>query len=210
MTSGTSTEFADALVARRGAGRVITDADLARTARCLEPSCGGRGRCTPRRRRPQRRGPRDDRAEGVIPSRRGWRPRPRRQLGRTPRAILAPVNGDAGRAASRGRGRRRGPRGHGSRSSSTLGRRPCRPRDATAASEPRRRRRRGRCAPMQAPAPPGPCANPTMRARRQASQCADHIRSWRSEIRQGRQSVDHTAVLTEGPRKRRRPGRLPP
>ena len=170
-----------------GGGGVFTDAELARTARCVKPSPGGRGRCTPRRRRPQRRGPLDDRAEGVIPSRRGWRPRPRRQLGRTPRAILAPVSDDAGRAASRGRGRHRGPRGHGSRSSSTLGRHPCRPRDATAVSEPRRRRRRGRCAPMQAPAPPGPCANPTMRARPQASQCADHIRF--GGLRFGKQAV---------------------
>lgn len=159
-----------------GGGGVFTDAELARTARCVKPSPGGRGRCTPRHRRPQRRGPRDDRAEGVIPSRRGWRPHPRRQLGRTPQAILAPVSDDAGRAAFRGRGRHRGLRGHGSRSSSTLGRHPCRPRDATAVSEPRRRRRRGRCAPMQAPAPLGPCANPTMRARPQASQCAGHIR----------------------------------
>jgi hypothetical protein len=148
-----------------GGGGVLTDAELARTARCVKPSPGGRGRCTPRRRRPPRRGPLDDRAEGVIPSRRGSRPRPRRPLGRTPRAILAPVSDDAGRAASRGRGRHRGPRGHGSRSSSTLGRHPCRPTDATAVSEPRRRRRRGRYAPMQAPAPPGPCANTTMRAR---------------------------------------------
>ena len=159
-----------------GGGGVFTDAERARTARCVKPSPGGRGRCTPRRRRSQRRGPRDDRAEGGIPSRRGWRPRPRRQPGQTPRAILAPVSDDAGRAASRGRGRHRGPRGHGPRSSSTLGRHPCRPMDAPAVSEPRRRRRRGRCAPMQAPAPPGPCANPTMRARPQASQCADHIR----------------------------------
>jgi hypothetical protein len=139
------------------------------TARCLTPAPGGRGRCTQRHRRPQRPGPRHDRAEGVIPSRRGWRPRPRRQRGRMPRAILAPVSGGAGPAASRGQGRRRGPRGHGPRSSSTPGRHLFRPRDAMAASEPRRQRHRGRCAPTQVPAPHRPCVDPTVRARRQAS-----------------------------------------
>jgi hypothetical protein len=151
------------------AGLVVAPRLCRRCKRRLTPSHGGRGRCTPRHRRPQRRGRRVDRAEGVIPSRRGWRPRPRRQRGRTPRAILAPVSGDAGPAASRGRGRRRGPRGHGPRSSSTPGRHLCRPRDATAVSEPRRQRHRGRCAPTQAPAPHGPCADPRARARRQAS-----------------------------------------
>jgi hypothetical protein len=144
-------------------------AGVAELARCLTPAPGGRGRCTPRHRRPQRRGPRHDRAEGVIPSRRGWRPRPRRQRGQMPRAILAPGSGDAGPAASRGQGRRRGRLGHGPRSSSTPGRHLFRPRDATAASEPRRQRHRGRCAPTQAPAPHGPCADPRVRARRQAS-----------------------------------------
>jgi hypothetical protein len=151
------------------AGLVVAPGLCRRCKRRLTPSHGGRGRCTPRHRRPQRRGRRDDRAEGVIPSQRGWRPRPRRQRVRTPRAILAPVSGDAGPAASRGRGRRRGPRGHGPRSSSTPGRHLCRPRDATAVSEPRRQRHRGRCAPTQAPAPHGPCADPRARARRQAS-----------------------------------------
>lgn len=140
-----------------------------RTARCLTPAPGGRGRCTPQHRWPQRRGPRHDRAEGVIPSRRGWRPRPRRQRARMPRAILVPVSGGGGPAASRGQGRRRGPRGHGPRSLSTHGRHLFRPRDATAASEPRRQRHRGRCAPTQVPAPHGPCADPRVRARRQAS-----------------------------------------
>jgi hypothetical protein len=139
------------------------------TARCLTPAAGARGRCTPRHRRPQRRVPRHDRAVGVIPSRRGWRPRPRRQRGQMPRAILVPVSGGAGPAASRGQGRRRGRLGHGPRSSSTPGRHRCRPRDATAASAPRRQRHRGRCAPTQAPAPHGPCADPRVRARRQAS-----------------------------------------
>jgi hypothetical protein len=206
---GDEHRVANALAARPVAGRVVKDAELARPAPRLQPSPGGRGRCTPRRPRPRRRGPRDDRAEGVIPSWRGWRPRPRRQLGRTPRAILASVSGDAGRAASRGRGRRRGPRGHGSRSSPTLGRRRCRPRDATAASEPRRRRRRGRPAPMQAPAPPDPCANPTMRARGQASQCADRIRFGRSAIRQAGNEWITQRSARKRPRKRRRPGRRP-
>ncbi len=138
-------------------------------ARCLTPAAGGRGRYTPLHPRPQRRGPRHDQAEGVIPSRRGWRPRPRRQRGQMPRAILVPVSGDAGPAASRGRGRRRGPRGHGPRSSSTPGRHLRRPRDATAPSERRRQLHRGRSAPTPAPAPHGPCVDPRVRARRQAS-----------------------------------------
>jgi hypothetical protein len=140
-----------------------------RTARCFTPAPGGRGRCTPRHRRSQRQVPGHDRAEGVIPSRRGWRPRPRRQRGQMPRAIPAPVSGGAGPAGSRGQGRRRGPRGHGSRSASTPGRHLCRPRDATAASEPRRQRHRGRCAPTQVPAPHRPCADPRVRAPRQGS-----------------------------------------
>jgi hypothetical protein len=140
-----------------------------RPARCLTPAPGGPSRCTPRHRWPQRRGPRHDRVEGVIPSRRGWRPRPRRQRGQKPRAILAPVSGDAGPAASRGQGRRRGRRGHGPRSSSTPGRHRFRPRDATAASEPRRQRHLGRCAATQVPALHGLCADPRVRARRQAS-----------------------------------------
>jgi hypothetical protein len=169
--------FGDARTESTGGGE-------ARTAPCLTPSPGGRGRCTPRHRRPQRRGRRDDRTEGVIPSRRGWRPRPQRQRGRTPRAIPAPVSGDAGPAASRGQGRRREPRGHGPRSSSTPGRHPCRPRDATATSEPRRQRHRGRCAPTQAFAPHGPYAHPRVRARRQASGSVslDGSRCWSSSI----------------------------
>jgi hypothetical protein len=151
--------------------RVAGMAGMAELARldALTPAPGGRARYTPRHRRPQRQGPRHDRAEGGIPSRRGWRPRPRRQRGQMPRASLAPVSGGAGPAASRGQGRGRGPRGHGPRSSSTPGRHLFRPRDAMAASEPRWQRHRGRCAPTQVPAPHRPCADPTVRAHRQAS-----------------------------------------
>jgi hypothetical protein len=166
------------------------------TARCLTPAPGGRGRCMPRHRRPQRRGPRHDRAEGVNPSRRGWRPRPRRQRGQMPRAILVSVSAGAGPAASRGQVRRRGPRGHGPRSLSTPGQHLFRPRDAMAASEPRRQRHRGRCAPTQVPAPHGPCADPRVRARRQASGPVSLIEptrtallgTWRTTTRTGRLS----------------------
>jgi hypothetical protein len=151
---------------RRCPGRRVAGCG-ARPARCLTPAHDGRDRRTPRHRRHQRRGPRHDRAEGVIPSPQAWRLRPRRQRGQMPRAIPAPVSGGAGPVASRGQGRRRGPRGHGSRSSSTPGPHLLRPRAATAASEPRRQRHRGRCAPTQAAAPLGPCEDPRVRPRRQ-------------------------------------------